>query len=190
MTLNSGQFRYLATSSGQTSFSLANGRVAGSSLTSAQKIIHLGNASGLDLTFFGSGSDNTTFDYRIWLAMLTSTEAPKDTPTELELCYFGYGSCTLSTLVGATGGSLVTSSERMVDTLTFTAADTAATPKGVGGTLLDGYGITEPIPLSPADNTTCARLIVPLLSRICNGIVIEFDLTGATGANACYSLTG
>lgn len=155
----------------------------GSALAAGQRIIHFGNGSGIDFEFTGTGDADSTVDYKLWMVMEPASEQPKDSPSEMELVLFATGTQTLGTKTGTADGVLVTSSEKIADAFTFTL--TAA-----GTALLTNYGLSAPTPFSPGNNGV-ARLTIPLLSRICQGILPEFELnSGATGANLVYSLTG
>lgn len=189
--------KYLSAVGGQTSFSLATGRVAPATVEASPIIplwVGTGYTAGLRHRFahlipYGSGSDNTTFDYKIWLLYcgLDPSLLPAKTAwTDGYLALLGSGTATLSTVVGASG-SLVAATERYADTLTFnlataSGAGTVASPLGEGETLINAYGSVAPQVYSPAGNLHPARLILPHLCGA-DALVIECDLTGATGHN-------
>lgn len=190
------QERYLGTSSTQGSFALAAGRTTTSpEVASTRRLVTLGPAfRGLRLQFFGTGSDNTTFDYRVWIVRKGLNSRPYHTPGaapgygDWSLEYFGGGTATLSTAVGAAASNVpVLSSERIADTLTWTVSTTATTPKGPGASIEASNGLGTSWVYSPADNTP-AWLSIPDLDGA-PYVLIEFDLTGATDANCVFEPT-
>ena len=133
------------------------------------------------IRFFGDGADNSTFDYRIW-AWTPSKTNPSVGYTTL----IGFGTATLSTLLGSSSAnSVVGAAEEVADTLTFTVATDATTPKGPWSKILASLGGSADV-YSPANNTS-AMLLLPELGSI-QGFFFDFDLTGATGANAGVEL--
>ena len=186
LTGNSGQFLYIPLSfSEQSAFSLTAGRVTGQTFTSPLKLIHLENGQGLDIEFGGKGNENTTFDYKVWCVKCPRVDVADDLPSAASLYQFGSGTCTLGTATGVGtlfADHLAATSEtiKMCDTVTFALATW-------GQYVVDTYQLAAPTAYSPANNTVgCVTL--PLLGRVCNAAIIEFDLTGATGANALVSL--
>ena len=181
-----GRERYLVTSSPQTSFELAHGYYVSNTATNAAYHVpyHISDARGFRLTFFGTGADNATFDYRIWAVI--GDRVVLDTPTDFMLEYFGGGTATLSTLMGASATSLITSSERIADTLTFTLATSITTPKGPATVWESYYNLGDTINYSPTANNA-ASLIIPNFTA--GSMIVEFDLTGATAANCTIERT-
>lgn len=186
--------RLLATSSGQTAFALTAGLTNVGALTAAQagSIVRLDEYGapatnlwrGVEFMFFGKGANNATFDYRLW--NITNPSANK---IKLVLNYLGQGTATLSTATACTGdGDLVTTAEFFADTLTFVRSTTATTPDGPMDAIENTYGASfSAQAYSPAADVPGA-VIVPELGR-CNAFLVEFDLTGATEANAIFRLT-
>ena len=181
-----GRERYLATSSGQTAFQLASGFFASDATTNAaqHRMYALDDARGFRLTFFGEGADNSTFDYRLWMVM--PTIAFEDSPTDFCLEYFGGGTATLSTMVGASASTMITSSERVADTLTFTLATTATTPAGPATVFEATYILGDSDKYTGVANKT-AYLVMPNFPA--SRLIVEFDLTGATAANCTIERT-
>lgn len=116
-------------------------------------------AKTLALIPFGAGADNATFDIR---AIGWRRTADIWIPATLAAV-----TCTLSTLVGSSGATLV-ATDRIADTLAAISG-----PTGLQATLV-----------SPANNTAAQILIDTLGYEI---ITIDFDLGTATGANALYA---
>lgn len=135
---------------------------------------------GARLRFFGTGADNSTFDYRLWL--YTASGDGKG-----YLTYFGGGSVTLSTLAGLAGtpvpvlDSAIGTANRIADTLSFTLSSAATTPVGPWTDIYTALVAPSPSAYSPVGNKS-AFLIVPEFGSA-TYLIAEFDLTGATSAN-------
>lgn len=185
--------RLLATNGTQGAFSLSPGRVAIGTLTGDLTPLWFHNApmggprfKRAELVAIGVGSDNQTFDYKIWL-LKGVRNSPADSITDVYLKLLASGTATLSTVVGASG-SIVAATERYADTLTCniaseSGAGTVANPTGAGRKLLDARGAIDPqLYVHPTANTEPARLIIGDLCDA-DGLVIEGDLTGATSFN-------
>lgn len=132
------------------------------------------------LRFIGTGADNSTYDYRLWAAHAALSG-------EIFVDFLGSGTATLGTTLGSTHPDSLVSpgvlrgGERLADTLSFTAATDATTPKGPFAAQQTGFGQGTAQAYSPADNTA-AQLILPMVAQYAF-LFIEFDLTGASGAN-------
>lgn len=179
--LASTQTKMLSTNSTASAFTYtAGGRATlGTSVTTIK--MNAGSR-GLRLVAFGEGSDNTTFDYRVWVV-----RRPRgSTGGTCEIAYFGGGTATLSTSVGSST-DIVTSSERFADTLTWTVSTTATTPKGIGALVEASNGLGTSWVYSPADNTPAVLSIPDLDGAI--EVLIDFDMTGATSGNFLYEFT-
>jgi len=212
LSRSTGQRRHLSSNSTQTAFEITAGRrvsgVAGYTLTNGiltltggtfsafHQMIGLQGYRGGAFEFFGTGADDSTFNYRMWLVIGNfSTNCPQAFPdltklVDIELLCFvaDTSTVTLSTAVGATGAAspAILSTERIADTLTCTISTTATTPTGPATVLQTAYALGDVTAYSPAGNTP-ARLIVPDFGCVL-GVIPEFDLTGATGANCLYEL--
>ena len=121
------QERSLATSSTQASFTLAAGRtVTNPESANTRAVLATGTGfRGVRMQFFGSGADNATFDYRVWLVRRGLGSGRQWNPSgslgDWSLEYYGGGTATLSTAVGAAAsGTPVLSGERIADTVTWT----------------------------------------------------------------------
>jgi len=195
-TLTSGQRLGLSTASEQSSFTLTAGRKAITLTggkwtindgTNTHTVIPLERFRGVKLGFGGSGADNSTANYRVWLVSLgfggleAANSPDYSSAIDAEVVqYIGDTSTvTLSTLNGVSGG-LYTTSERIADTLTITSA-------GIGSSLETAYDLGVATAYSPTGNVP-AKLIIPDLGRV-HGFIVEFDLTGATAMNFDYELT-
>lgn len=184
------QRRYLADNSTSTGFTLTAGRDTLANLQGSDfTFFPLGTIrrqggdsrfSGVRLTAIGDGADNSTFDYRVFVGFIENPDDPIDEQV-VSLFYMGGGSATLSTAVGV-GSDLMSASERAADTLTWTLGASTTTPKGIGETIETARGQGRASAAwSPADNTE-AFVDIPELGGAAY-LVIDFDLTGATGAN-------
>ena len=176
--------RYLEVGSTQATFSLSAGHVTArpEDSNSSHVALNVANDRGVVIGFSGEGADNATFDYRIW--SMVECQNPDDIgkPTGYMLSYLGGGTATLGTATGSGSTGPVRSGERIADTVTFTVSSGSTTPKGPGQSMIDSLGEGSPSAYSPADNTP-AMLIMPSLGRA-RLLIVEFDLTGATRANA------
>lgn len=188
--IRSGGFaRYLVTNSAAaafdtTTYPLTNAEV--NVLTAAQMaaatIFPIGRALTGEIVFFGSGTAAQTFDYHLWgtrkLSFCppgTSTTFRPETAGTLAF-YLGTGTATLGALTGVTGGTALTTSDKIVKTLTWTASTMlAASETALGEGTSAAYSST----LSSGGN----MLFLPNLARF-NGLIIDFDMTGATSGNA------
>jgi len=213
LSRSTGQRRHLSSNSTQSAFEITAGRrvsgAAGYTLNSAgiltltggtfsafHQMIGLQGYRGGAFEFFGTGADDSTFNYRMWLVIGNfSTNCPQAFPdlsklVDIELLCFvaDTSTVTLSTAVGATGAAspAILSTERIADTLTCTISTTATTPTGPATVMQTAYALGDVTAYSPAGNTP-ARLIVPDFGCVL-GVIPEFDLTGATGANCLYEL--
>jgi len=195
-TLMSGQRLGLSAESNQNSFTLTAGRKAITLTngkwtindgTNTHTVIPIDRFRGVKLGFGGSGSDNTTANYKVWIVSLgfpITAQLPfPDFTTAIDAKVLPYivdtSTLTLSTALGVTDG-IYTASQRIADTLT-------ATVGGIGTTAETAYNLGPATAYSPTGNVP-AKLIVPDLGRVF-GFVVEFDLTGATGVNFDYELT-
>lgn len=179
---SSGQRRYLATLSAQGAFSLAAGRQG--EPASPLDIIPLGEDRGLELTFYGTGAANDTFDYRVWIVKRATAGDLPHQLDDYDLQLYCHGTATLGTQTGVSAASLITDAQKVVDKLTVTKPTAATNPKGIGGAVVTAYGSPEPTVYSPDDNTE-ARLFIPDLGGAF-GVIVEFDMTGATGGGCLY----
>ena len=170
-----GQIPYLATNSTSSAFTVATtsaGRVA----TAPSGLFSVGNSTkryrGLELTPFGVGAANTTFDYRVWV-IKRSTSSLAGVSDDYDRQLWCYGTVTLGTQAGVASRG-ITSGNNVGDTITVTASAYCAAA-------VAAYGATAPSYYSPADDTE-ARLFIPELGNA-EYIWIDFDMTGATSGN-------
>jgi len=138
------------------------------------------NAQNAIITFCGTGADNATFDVRLWARIGIEGSDGQGDPAYF-LQYIGVASCILSSMTGVAGSTYLPTTVRIVDTITWTPATTATTPAGNYTDLCTALGTTTGT-VSNGSNTP-ASLILPLAAE-CNGIMLDFDMTGATGGNA------
>lgn len=185
------QRRYAAVSKVTTAFALAAGRALKSTLEAGYTLFPLGTIrkaggdtrfAGARLTLFGDGADNSTFDYRAFLGFVENPDDPLDAQV-VSVFYLGGGSATLSTAVGLAGSDLLAATERVADTLTWTLGASSTTPKGIGETIeaTRGQGRASAA-WSPSDNSE-AFVDLPELGGAAY-LILDFDMTGATGGNA------
>ncbi len=128
---------------------------------------------------FGVGNDNDTFNYRLWLVRrLAAGKARKDLVDEYLFRLLGYGTATLSATTGS-AGKVIDDTMRIADTLTWTLATDATTPKGAGEKILAALTTGTIDAYSPADGTP-AELCVPDLGA---GYEVAFEIqsAGTTG---------
>jgi len=160
-----GQARYLSANSSDTAFTITAGRQA--QPASPENFFDLMGHRGARLSFFGTGADNSTFDYKVWLVRRSVKGSAF---TAVELVLLGNGTATLSASVGV-DGDVVDDSERMADTLTWSKVSATTIENALG----DASDVR-----SPADNTP-AELIINCGGAA--GIIVEFNMTGATSGN-------
>jgi hypothetical protein len=185
------QRRYAATSKTTAAFALAAGRALKSTLEAGYTLLPLGTIrkqggddrfAGVRLTMFGDGNDNQTFDYRVFVGFIENPSDPVEAQV-VSVLYLGGGSATLSAAVGISGSTLLSATERVADTLTWTLGASTTTPKGIGETIeaTRGQGRASAA-WSPADNSE-AFVDLPELGGAAY-LILDFDMTGATGGNA------
>ena len=187
-----GAARYLTTSSAQTSFSLQPGRTAHSGSSGSpfpapaahHRVEGMGGYRGLILTPFGTGADNATFELKVW--RVRRGLGADNRVTDWELSLFGFATCTLGTAVGVAGG-VVVAAEKFCDTVVWATAPGARPYLGAGSALETAFGPGPAGADSPA-NHTAGRILIPDLFDAW-GVLIEFDLTGATAANCLIEQT-
>lgn len=128
--------------------------------------------------FFGAGSDNDTFDVRLWgwdrIGSVTVEWIPRP------LASF---SCTVSGTTGVAGGAIV-NTDRIVDTIVVNAIAPQPFIPGVDASAAAITRGTIRI-MSPANNMM-AWAFVPVYG--CEKIQFDFDMTGATNGNAVFRM--
>ena len=107
------------------------GRKLNSTFTQQLAIFPTGEAQGAQIWFCGTGADNSTYDYRIWLLdsgvrdlpTIGSTQGTSVIKSDYQWSYWGGGSCTLSTAVGRGMGPATRAPERLtVSTISLAEA--------------------------------------------------------------------
>ena len=185
------QRRYASTSKTSASFTLAAGRALKSTLDASYTLFPLGTVrrqggdsrfAGLRLTMFGAGSDNQTFDYRVFVGFIENPDDPVEAQV-VSVFYLGGGSATLSAAVGVSGSSLLATSERVADTLTWTLGSSSTTPKGIGETIEASRGQGRASAAWSPANDSEAFVDIPELGGAAY-LILDFDMTGATSGNA------
>jgi len=192
--------RLLAANGTQANFTLAAGRVDPATLTGDLARLWFPGAGAAgprytraELVAIGTGADNSTFDYKIWLLKAVKAGPALADWTDAYLKLLASGTVTLSTLTGA-AGSLVAAAERYSDLMTLNiateaGAGTVASPKGVGGKLVIARGAIDPqLYVNSTANAEPARIIIGDLCDA-DGLVVEGNLTGATGFNWLVELS-
>lgn len=169
--------RALTTSSTATSFATLISKItepSGDGIFSLNGLV----ANHINVSFFGAGADNTTFDARIvgWDRIGSDPDFTLWVPRIL--CSL---SCTLSAQVGITGAKLV-ATDRFADTLVVHAT-VAPQPTftDVVSAAAASRGVVEIF--SPA-NDLIAWAKVELEG--CEKIQFDFDMTGATSGNCVF----
>lgn len=155
--------KLLAANSTASSFTARGVQETTPATTSALAVIQAQGKGILDLIFFGAGSDNTTFDYRILGWTVTGVVAGV---TQWAARIIAQGSVTLSGLTGTATYPIV-NTDRLADTIDL------------------DYGVAV-LYNGPTDAAP-AMLEIPLTEDF-PLIEVQFDMTGATNGNALYSL--
>lgn len=154
--------------------SVTNTRTA----TAPTSMIALGDSikrfRGVEVTFFGVGADNSTFDYRVYVVKRSTSVTTAGASDDYDRLLICHGTATLSASVGVSR-QWITSSNRIADTLTV-----VTDPYGVA--MCAAYGGQTPTVYSPGGDLE-ARLFVPECG---NGefLWIETSVGTATSANA------
>lgn len=197
MPYSSLQRRLHAANITASAYVLTAGRYTPTSLgvaLSTAKVIALGKPEagerqrGLEITFFGTGADDSTIAARLWQVVrgvpsLSGSESANDK----ELMLVGTFAATLSTAVGAGASGLpILSSERIADTITFTGATGSTSPKGISDKIAAGYGGGLSVDVySPADNTPGRAWVYDLAN---GDALLELIKVSATDANALVNI--
>lgn len=177
--------RYLQTNSTSSSFTVAEGIVTLATINAlAVPVVSMNAYRGLpELSFFGTGADNSTFSYRVFtVERITQTNnTPTDVAQLMEVRLLLSGTATLSTLVGpSSSGVAILSTERVADSVGTVAQTGWCTQlQAEFGSAVSSY--------SPADNTR-ALIAVPDMGSV-YGFIIDFQRATATACNALYRLT-
>lgn len=175
--------RHLTTNSTTSAFVYAGGQVLAAP---PANVIPLSEDLVTQFIFFGAGADNATFSVRIFGLLRCETASGDLDEDTYILIYLGTAACTLSTVVGDSSGEALTSTDRVVDTITWTKASEATSPKGPTTDIEASFSEGTSAEYSPADNTP-AILYVPALGRI-TGLVMDYAVNGgsATSMNCLY----
>lgn len=196
-----GQKRYLTTSSTQSGgFVLVAGRYAiqsvgdglclsggpGGVATTNHVIIEMTVERALRLQFFGN-ADNATFSARIWVVKYEDN--PGKSPAFCSIRFWGEVAVTCGSSTGATGATIVTTTEFIADTLGVWGYSTiATTPKGPNELINTANGGTlSGQVFSPANNTEAILTLPEFFDH--DGVVIEFNRGTAASCNALYERT-
>lgn len=129
--------------------------------------------NGIEIIFFGEGSDTQTFSCRVigWSPLMTSGLSPVNPQTNLWIpMVLLEVSVALSLQTGLAGKAIV-ATELFADTITLVGTT------GVAGIDMN---ITSPA------NDTIARMFVDLWGH--QAVELTFDMTGATSGNALFRL--
>jgi hypothetical protein len=134
---------------------------------------------GIEATAFGEGSATNTFSAKFF-GVKECLINPDGTQKEWDVFLLFEVSCTLGTMVGAGGtfGGLnygILSTEKVCDTIGAPTLDSYMTKAAAA------YGGQTPSVHAPGSNGE-ARLFIPDVAD-CSGIIIDFDMTGATSGN-------
>lgn len=141
-----------------------------------------GNSLVALMMFFGldASPNNKDFLFRVWFAYRVQNTQQQIEPEYL-LMAAGDGQATLSSALSSpANGTFLQTNERLADTLTFTPATDATTPKGPFTAFQTGMSEGTSQVYSPADDTPAA-LIIPSAGRA-TGFVIDFDINGGSSA--------
>ena len=192
---NNGQHRYLPTSSVSTAFTLMEDAPPVMRITeygASHRVIPLGSHRGVAIKFFGSGADDSTFNYRVFRVLRpVNQDRLTVIDDEIECVIADTSTATLSGIVGDGASSMVGLAERYADTVTATISTATTVPPGAATQKSLAYLLGDIKVVSPGATTVDkgpGELIIPDLYGA-YGIVIDFDLGTATGANALIELT-
>lgn len=149
--------------------------------SSYNPVLPFRDANGIRAFFFSNGADGFAFNYKVWLCHESYYNQDRSNPAEsLALSLFGTGTATNGT------ASLLSNSEFLADLdwrssfTTARIADTMTFALSAYGThIVDNYQLATPTVYSPADNTI-AWLNLPLLSRVCEGVILEIYSSAST----------
>jgi len=176
--------RYKALSSTATAFDpiLDKGKILSASQVSAFVVVPLGKSLVAQLFFFGTGTG--TFDYRLWATFRGSNEVGVLDPISTIVMPLGGGTATLGAATGVTGGTVVGPTEKLANILTWTPSGIGTVPPGpeaVAQTALN-EGASAVYAATLTTTNDIAVLILPSILRA-TGIIVDFDMTGATSGN-------
>ena len=168
----------------QDAFVLTGGETPLGSWPAGIVVIPTGMAVAASIRFVGTGADNSEGDCRVYLGEADVARGVV-LPTYIGLAELVLGT---STLTLTPNERSTTVSARFADTLTWTPATSATTPKGAGEELLAHFGSDIPTSdYSPADNTS-AHLMIGLYGR--RFLLLDFDRDTATAMGAVVTLFG
>lgn len=179
-----------------TAFALAAGRVAIADIK--DRMFNLKRSDGRPLSrgyqlqIIGSGPDDAQGEFRLWRALIGRIGNSR---LDADLSLQAYGTFTLSSAVGlgasltGSSASVMLTTERYADTLTYTVATNSTSPKGVGDLVVTATGAAAAQVFSPTGNVP-GHIIVPDAGDV-DAIICELRLTSggsAWGAGAANAL--
>lgn len=136
-------------------------------------------ARGVEIMFFGTGSDDGTLHARVWAIKRGLNEADvRSTSPDMLLTLLCTIDGTLSTAVGATGGVLVGTSERLCDALTVTGAALATaiqTAYASPAITVVTAGANLPARVIVPDTGNCDLLIETIIDTNCTGVGVLIE---------------
>lgn len=170
---------YLSSNSTQAAFALSTTTGHERTLAAPSNLFSLGPAYGpryraVVISPFGVGSDNTTFDFKVW-AVHRGFRNVNGEVLDYEKRLICTCTATLSATLGVASTYGPTSANRLVDTISAPTITSYATK------MCAAYGGQTPSVHSPADDSQ-ACLFIPELGNA-SDIIVEFDMTGATSGN-------
>lgn len=137
-----------------------------------------GGGRGLIVGFFGTDTANQTGSFELFPALTADGKEALENPDDLLTLKYGAGTFTLGTCTGGGASTVITSSELVADTVTWTV--------GTFGTQCEtAYGLGAVTAFSPADNTP-GCLIIPHVPA-CGLIVSLKDDGSAASVNAFWA---
>lgn len=176
---SSGQIRHLAANTTSNAWALAEGRT----LTKPSDMIPLGSGSkrirALQITPFGQGADNSTFEMRFYGVNVGYADVGGDI-LDYELTLILSVVATLGTSFGVlpAGQQGITTADRIADTVVPTEAAYLASVRA-------GYTNRAPFAFSPATNTL-SRIVIPELTNF-EFLVPEYNRgSSATNCNLLW----
>lgn len=177
--------RYLAAGDTGASLALTAGRKAFADLganTSTDRVLDVGSIGmdGVDLQFFGAGSNDQAGTYKVWGVLRgdgggSPASGAQAGQIDWDLFLLGSGAWTLASGIAIPTGATAPvkkATELMADTVTWTAAAHAT---GIAA----ASGLT-PTVISPADDATAALLRIPYVGE---GVDILIEIAKGTATN-------
>lgn len=182
--LSSGWERYATALSTASAFVYATGQIIAAAPTGALKVV---DSLGAELSFFGTGADNSTFEVQVGLfdtsKQRDSNAVSPDGPIQL----LGVLAITLGASMGPSTSSVIKSTERVADIAAWTQYTNSSTVKGVGAYNESLWAGADAVVYSGGDGSP-ARVGFRDFGAASH-LFLDFKLGTATGAGAIVKRT-